>query len=266
MKYLYLLFVSVPLLSLAQQRGQFGAYFMTDMPNRAMMPKMSTNAGVGLLGSYKPLAYFPLSLELKGSLGSYCSRTIPQTYMFNDSTGMTTDVTYASNMNKIMLGTRFTIGSDFRVVRGFITPQIGRAKMKTRISIADPEDEDGCEPLEKETTHRYSGWIYGAEIGADISMSRLFRGIESENKHRLYVSVNYLGSFGKFSYANVRYMRDHDHHMNSGEDMDLDDADRDINGQFINLSTNSIHEHKIGELYSTYLQMWGFNIGWTYNF
>lgn len=270
MKKMYFLLagICISASTFAQQNMQLGPYFTVDMPSHTVMPKMSTALGIGAQYAYKPIRNFPVSLEIKGSLGSYSTETLPQTYTFEDSSSITTDVTYTSNMNKALIGTKIHIGSEYKAVRGYVTPQVGRLTMRSKISIADPEDEDGCEPLEKETKQRFSGYVYGAEVGAEVSMSRLFLGRDSENKHRLFLSVSFLNGFNKFEYVNVKHMEDGSHHAlhGGGTETSTDSEGRDITTTFVNLSTNSLHDHKIAELYRTNLQFWGLNVGYVFNF
>jgi len=269
MKKLYILFAFAPLFSFAQQNWQIGSYLTLDVPNHQIMPKMSSNFGIGFQTAYRPIERIPVFLEFKASTGLYSSRTLQQTYVFDPTSSTTTDVTYASHMNRLNLGTKIYLVHDYRTIRPFVTPQIGYAFMKSKIVVADPADEDDCKPLERKTTQRYSGFTYGAEAGVEISMNKLFKNVVTENTHRLYLSVTFMNSFNRFEYVNVKYMQDHDHAAMMGGgavSAGTDGGDRDVNGSFINVSTNQIHEHKIAELYRTNLQFWGVNIGYTFNF
>jgi hypothetical protein len=269
MKQFFLLFALVPVCSFAQQQWQIGTYITCDIPNHTIMPKMSTNPGMGLQFAYKPLPRIPVMFELKGSLGTYSDKTLQQTYIFDSTSSTTTNVRYSSAMNRISLGAKIHLVNEYHAIRPFITPQIGMAYMRSRIVIAEPGNQDDCKALERKTTQRYSGFTYGAEAGVEISFEKLFKNVSTENKHRLYASVTFMNSFNKFEYVNVKYMQDHDHMAMSGSGSsggtNTDDG-RDINASFVNVSTNSIHEHKIAELYRTNLQFWGFNIGYVFNF
>ncbi len=242
------------------QHGQIGTFIPIDIPVKSEMPKMGTNFGIGLSGAYSPFYTAPVFLEFKASWGSYSAKTLQQTYMFDNGSQTTTDVSYTSSMHKYLLGTKVMIGRDYRAVRGYLTPQIGVANFKTKIVIADPLDEDDCQPLDRETSQRFAGFVYGGEIGAQISMEKLFRGISSENTHKLTISASYLSGFNHFEYVNVRYMQDEVH------DTQVTHTSGDINASFINVTTNQIHEHKIAEVYHTNLRMIGINIGYTINF
>lgn len=268
MKTILLLVTLFPVFSFGQTHYQIGTYLTSDIPNHAIMSKMSSNIGMGLQFAYKPLYHLPVSFELKASVGTYSNHTMEQTYYFSDSSSTTTNVSYSSSMNKVLFGTKVLIGSEFQKIHGFFTPQIGASFMRSKIRIADPQDEDDCKPLEKATTQKYSGFTYGAELGAELDMSVLMKNIR-ENKHYLYASATFLNGFGQFEYVNVKYMHNHAHGPlpEGGTTTTITDENgRDITATFINVSTNSLHDHKIAELYRTNLQYWGFNIGYVFYF
>lgn len=242
------------------QSGQFGMYIPADFPDKNVMPKMSPNVGFGISGGYSPSARSAYFFELKASWGSYSMKSLEQTYEFDDGSQTTVDVNYKSSLHKYLFGTKFMLGNSYKTVRGFATPQIGVANFKTNIVINDPQDEDDCQALERKRTQRFAGFVYGGEIGAEIDLSRIFKKIETENTHKLVLSASYLAGFGMFKYVNIRYMEDEVH------DTEVMHDDRDINATFINVSTNSLHEHKIAELYHTPFRFWGFNVGYVCSF
>lgn len=268
MKYLYFLFVVFPFLAVAQN-GQLGAFLQADIPDHTIMPKMSTNFGIGIQGGYQPFDHLPVVPEFKASIGTYSHRTLQQTYIFDSTNSTTTDVTYSSAMNRMSFGTKVYLTHQYRAVRPFITPQVGMAFMRSRIVIADPQDEDDCKPLDRKTTQRHSGFTYGGEAGVEIALDRLSgNGATGESRHKLYASVSFMQSFQPFEYVNVKYMQDHDHSaMAPGENHSSMSSDgREINTTFINVSTQNIHEHKIAELYRTQLRFWSIGIGYVYHF
>ena len=256
---LFLTFSFVSIFS-NSQKGQIGAFIPIDSPIKSVMPNMGTNIGFGLQGSYSPFHGSPFYIELKGSWGTYSQKSLDQTYYFSDNSQTITNVHYKSSMRKYLLGTKFMVGHDFRMVRGFITPQIGLTKFRTNIVIEDTSSVDDCKPLDRKTTQKDIGFVYGGELGIEISLDRFNKNHSDENKHKLVISGSYLAGFDHFEYVNVKYMKDEVHGTN------VTHADADINSTFINLSTNEIHEHKIAELYHTSLMYWGINIGYVYNF
>jgi hypothetical protein len=258
-KFILVLFVLVSAFGKAQVVGQMGMFVPIDMPDRAYMPKMGVNGGIGLNLSYSPFRNSPVYLELKSSWGKYHYQTLTQTYSFDDGSKTTTDVNYSSGMSKYLLGAKVMVGRELWAVRGFVTPQIGFSKMKSKIYIEDPTDPDGCRALENRSTHKFTGSIYGGEVGLEIDLGRIIPSIQDEYTHKLVLTANFLGSFGHMEYVNVKYMENEVHDPNVVHD------DRDINATFINVGSNALHEHKIAELYHTPLNMWGFSIGYTVN-
>lgn len=246
------------------QRAQFSAYMPFDSPYKAQMPYMSTNTSMAAGFGMKLSQNCPIYLELKGSLGSYAAQTLEQTYIFENGDKTETDVTYISKMSKMMFGAKYVVGNDYQRTRLYVTPQIGYASMRSTIRVADPEDEDDCQPLEKKTTQRDVGAIYGGEIGMEIALNGLFKGPQDEYKHRLLLAFSFARGFAPFEYVNVKYMESGT--LEEHNSLDHTNGTRDINAQFINVSTNSIHEHKISELYRTNYAMWGIQVGYIVTF
>ena len=242
------------------QQSRIGFFVPIDLPVKSSMPKMSTVGGIGFTGSYSPFFHAPVSLELKANIGGYGSRTISQTYQFDDGSQTITDVTYSSGMNKLLVGSKIMICGDYRAVRGYITPQIGTARFRSRIAIADPADSDACHPLDTDIRQKDRGWIYGGEIGAEIILSRLLPNRVSDEGHTLFFSASYLRGFDHFEYVNVKYMTDEVHTTM------VTHTTADLNAEFINLNTNNIHEHKVAEVYHTPFEMIGLQFGYVYRF
>lgn len=247
-------------ISFAQQRTQLGLYVPVQIPDKHVMPFMSTNGGIGLSVGFSPLYGSPFYLELKAGWGSYSAKTLSQTYEFSDGTLTTTNVSYTSSMHHYLIGSKFMLNRDHHLIRIFATPGIGIVNMRSKVVVADPMDEDQCQPLERKITQRDAGIAYSGEIGMELNMSRMFNYASEDTPHKLVLSASFLGSGRHFEYVNIRYMENEVHDMNTHP------APEDLNARFINVSTNNVHEHKVAEVYHTPLRMWGFNIGYTINF
>ncbi len=258
MKHILLLLSLFPAIAFSQgeYNAQVGFYMPIEVPIRSEMPNMSTNIGLGVQASYRPFPNVPIFAELKGNLGLYSSQTSKETYVFGDGSSTVTDVHFKSSMNKVQFGTKIYYTSYYKPVRGFITPQIGYAAMRSRITIDDPEDTDGCTPLENRIAQKKGGFTYGGELGVDLDVKRIIKGQESV-RGRMYISVSYLTSFNTMDYINIKHMSDHEHGMEMGGS----DA-RNLTTQFLNVSNNSLHEHKIAEVYRTKLNFISANIGY----
>jgi hypothetical protein len=268
MKRILLLFLILPFLAVSQiHKGEISPFIPITIPVKSQMPFMSSAIGIGLKGGYKPWNQLPFLFELKASINSYSNRTLSQTFLFGDGSSTQTNVTYSSGFNQTSLGLKIQIGSDLRLISGFVTPQIGTLRMRSKIVVADPMDEDGCAPLDRKTTHKYRGFFVGAEAGIDLDFALIWKSVP-EGKNKFTFSVMHLYGLGLFNYVNVKYMKDHEHHlMEEGEVMAVTDEGRtDITASFINVSTQNIHQHKIAELYNTGLRMWQFSLGMTFRF
>jgi hypothetical protein len=244
------------------QRHQLGLLTSFDSPIKSVMPGMSGSIGTGLNYSYRPFLRIPLHVELKSSSGLYAYRTLNQTFQFSNGSTTQTNVDYKSALRKTLVGVKLYSHNEYRMIRGFITPQIGIAGMKTKIRIADPQDVDDCRPLENKTTKGDFGVIYGGEIGLELAANTFLKKAGSEGNMRFYISASYINSFKQFDYVNIKHMKNGGNQM----DMDMKDDSRDLNTTFINVSSNSLHEHKIAELYQTNLNMIGINCGIIFNF
>lgn len=257
---------SLPFFTIAQidRKGQFGFFATTEIPFRSEMPRMSTNLGFGTQFAYKPISRVPVFLELKANVGVYNTQNRDVTYVFTDGSTTDTDIEFKSKMHKLQFGTKVYYTNYYRPVRGYFTPQIGYNFMKTRMRIADPMDEDDCQPLENSIRHRSAGWTYGAEAGIELDMNRIIHGKDVSDQ-RLYISASFMGSMRPMDYINVKYMEEHVHGPAGEHDHDLLDADgRPLNAEFINLTSGTTHEHKIAEIYNTHLRFFSINVGYVW--
>lgn len=268
MKKLYIVVFSLlpcMLLSQIDSRVQFGIHGLADIPIRSQMPKMSTNYGGGAFLSVKPYRRVPLFIEVRGSIGQYSSKTSTETFIFDDGSTTVTDVTFRSLMSKVQLGTKVYLTPAYRQVKPYVMPTIGYNFMRSRIRIADPMDEDDCQPLVNRLSHGSTGFTYGLEAGVELDVIGMIKGEERSGK--LYFSVAYLSSARKMDYINIRYMSDHEHGVHEGEHGGTSQADgRPLTTDFVNVSSNDLHSHKIAEVYNTYLRFINVNVGYVWYF
>lgn len=269
MKYLYLFLVSFSSLSVfsqAEHNVQLGLHGLADIPFKGQMPRMSTNYGGGISLAFKPVKAFPLFIEAKVGAGLYNNRTSEETFIFDDESQTVTDVTFSSSMQRYQLGVKYYYTSFYRPVRGYITPQLGINLMRSRIRIADPEDVDDCMPLENRISHKSHGFTYGFEAGVELDVVALIRA-DDYSQSRLYASLSFMNSFRKTDYINTRFMNENEHGIYDGLHGAHTDPDgRPLTTKFVNVSNNDLHEHKIAEIYSTYLRFFTINIGYVWYF
>ena len=138
--------------------------------------------------------------------------------------------------------------------------------MRSRIFIPDPLDVDQCAPIENRVVHKFNGLVYGGEAGVEVNLlkkrSQFGEGIF------LTLSASMLRSFRDVEYINADYLQDempapatgngsHQH----GQSTPNTRGSYDFNAQFINVSSNEVHYHKVAELYRTPLHFVGLNAG-----
>ena len=266
MKNILLLFLILSGFSFGQT-FQIGAFVPVQIPVKSIMPKASTVGGFGVSAYLAPEFRLPIAFELKGNLGTYSNKTLSQTYEFSDGGQTRTDVTYSSNFHKVMLGARISTRYSLDGMEMYFTPQIGFGSARSRIYIADPEDEDDCKPLENTIVQRDNGLLYGLEVGMDIQVNKLFLSPKIRENHRVFISADVQGSFKSFDYINIKHMQDEVHGVSSNTPSHgTSDTGNDVNTQFVNVTSNNLHEHKVAELYSTPLQYIGLQFGYVYRF
>lgn len=239
-----------------------------DIPNKNIMPRMSSNVSFG--GSYAvfPFKVLPVGIELRGSLGAYALGKENMKFTFDTTNITELEVQYNSNMNKTMLGLKFVDLESNNLVKPFATVYAGYAFMRSRIYIPDPQDETDCEPLENKIVHKFKGFVYGAEAGVEFNLSkiRINNGYKGKGLF-LYTSFGLLRSNSNFEYINIKHRVDelngplpsqpvHQHHSQ--------ESPGEFSATFINLSSNQYHTHKVAELYKTSINMWNISFGLIY--
>lgn len=244
-------------------RTQIGAYLSIDSPFKSVMPEMPTSGLFSLSVAHSPFLGSPVYFEFKAAWGGYSNEHSNDIYFAKNGWWYPADAAYNSGMQKFLLGPKVMAGKEFRTVRGFITPQIGlyRLRSKTTITYWDgtsnfwnnDNNDDGSKTATR-TPISQTGWIYGGEIGAEVSLDKLFKIKGDNNTFRLVVSGSFLRGFKDFTYADVDKM------LRQDELGDDDPAD------YLLMSHPNADEIYYVKPFSSALQMWGINLGVNVNF
>ncbi|MCD6067226.1 MAG: hypothetical protein K0S33_2052 [Bacteroidetes bacterium] len=263
-----LLLYAVTLLTSAAnaQHLQVNMNYNADIPLKQTMPMMSMNHGMGLFIGYRMSEKVPFAITSDLSIGSFAYKSRKEKYTFSDGSVTETYVNYSSNMSKFLFGLNYDLGRQQNLFSGYITAQAGYALMDSRISIEDPNDPDGCTPLENKNTFRYGGAIYAAGGGIRINIKQLSKKPDGDFRHFIDIGVKYMGG-GTFNYVNIKHMQESTHGMTSPvPSQPVREDTRDFNVQFVNVTTNDIHEHKVAEIYSSKFEMLNLKIGYMIQF
>jgi hypothetical protein len=212
------------------------------MPQGDMQNKANTVHGIELQILYLIPSNNKLGIGVQLDAGSYASFTRTQVFGFN-GTSTPTNVNYNSNVTSGALVVKYNfIQTDnygaFASVRG------GMTNFTSKLEVEDPEDVDGCHPLETRNLTEDYTWQAAARVGATIDMhafiNRMPSGLLSLQGYAGYVYG------GNVDYINVKKTSGHDHsttvQTNDGKPVTM---------QFVNVSTSQTHDHEVARLYNS---------------
>lgn len=260
-----LLFSSLTATLLLQaQRPGIHAYANFDMPDKHIMPNMSTAYGAGVEFMLRASKKLPLLFTAAYSGGYYAYKTVNTTYYFTDGSTTKTDVNYSSALNKFTAGFRYAPSFGECPLIPYVSLQGGFTTMVSRIFIEDPADAGGCEALENKNVFSRPGYIYMAGGGLQLNTKFFGHKVKHGSQH-IDIGLYFTGG-SRIDYININHMKDQPQgpasHTGSSSSADV----RDYYAPFVNVSTNSIHEHKIAEVYTTRFGMWNLRAGYTFQF
>ncbi|MDX1938263.1 MAG: hypothetical protein SFU21_14170 [Flavihumibacter sp.] len=231
-----------------------GAYSMA-------APLGSLNKNINLVHSlngqfnYRPAKLNGTWVGLQMGVGLYASKRVPQTYVFTNGATTNTHARFTSST----LNTHVVAGHEFfknKTVQPYITAKTGFTSFYSSIVIEDPEDTDGCKPLDSDNLLRDISFSYGAGAGLRVDVSEWMA--EPRGAWWLDISVNYTGGT-PLDYINTKKLLDHDHNSTPADG-------KALNMKFINVQTGDIHEHKVAEVYTTRIDLLDIKVGLYYRF
>jgi Outer membrane protein beta-barrel domain len=195
---------------------------------------------------------------VQAGLGVYASKSVPQTYYFSNTVTRTT-ARFSSNV----LNLHVTSGLDL-VNQGNVVPYVaakaGLSNFYSKLYIEDPNDIDGCRPLENKSLINDIAFSYGGGVGLRINADKLFK--EKSGNWWIDFSANYL-SGGPIDYINTKHLQ----HPDAGATpppAEGKGVKQDLTVKFINIQSNEIHEHKVAEVYTTRINQLDFRLGIIY--
>ena len=256
MKFISTLLMCFLFFSVNSQQWKFTSSYSLGIPRQEMgkniQPAHSLQTGVlyQLPGELKRL-----SVGLEFGIGIYAYERIDQTFQFDNNTATVLPVDYSSNLFNANLQARFNLLSDKYLIIPYVNAKGGLYNFYSSIYIGDPEDADGCHALEQENIISDKTMYWSAGGGLQINT-----GIFSKNKHSSIVMIDLSANTirgGTLNYINTKHLMD----AQSTSDPD----GKPLTVEFINVSTQSIHEHTVAQVYTSTLRMLEFRAGITIN-
>jgi hypothetical protein len=178
-----------------------------------------------------------------------------QEYTFEDGSVAPMDVIVSNTFINAVAYSRYYL-STAGLVQPYLTGKLGYSAFSTHLNIYDPDDNDHCEPVDDDVLHRDGTFIASIGAGAKVDFATIFKRMQKGRFH-FDASVSFIQG------GEVRYMNadaPHTQHQhNSSPDADV------VTAGFLNTQTQIVHEHHVGYLYSSVLQMTDLRVGVTMN-
>jgi hypothetical protein len=254
MKPLYLLILlTITSISAAAQM-ETGFNYSLSLPQHEMKENINPVHSLNVVFSSRFKKLKQLSWGVEVGFGQYAFFSKEQDIRFPDGSGIRTEVRYSSNVVNAGLLTRFDFLKEAKV-NPYITGKLGYANFFSQVFVSDPEDVDDCKPLDKKTPIADHSFFasYGAGVQIDLS------GEKKNKKALLDISINRVHGT-KLDYINVKDIKDHVHNDPNNPTPDSDKI-TPLNIRFVNVATQTIHEHQLAEVYNSPLRMMDIKVG-----
>ena len=257
MKKFYLLFVAAFLCAAANAQFKFGSSYSLSIPQREMADNIRPvhSLNISLLYPLKGVCD-RLAVGAELGIGNYAYVTKEQDLRFPDGSGIKTDVIYTSNVFNaalLMRGNLLTKGT----IIPYVNVKAGISNFYSNVIVEDQEDPSSCEALERKNIIKDNTFFmaYGGGLQLDLS---LFSEKTKPGKYQVDIAVNKIRG-GTLHYVNTKNIQSHVHI--DPNNPQLPAKGEPLNIQFINIATQTIHEHQVAELYNSPLRMIDIKVG-----
>jgi hypothetical protein len=245
MKHLFTLLLTAAAISVMAQTRLTTGYSLS-------APQQKMNDNINLLHSLAAGIEFKipgtagrLALGAEGSWGLYANTSKEQTFNFGNGVSTRTMVNYSSNVwQGALTGKLFLLKE--KGITPYVSGKAGYTGFYSNIFIEDPHDADGCRPLDQKTLISDAVMTLGYGGGLQIDWS-LFSKESSRGKNFIDLRVQNIRG-GNMDYINTKKLIDANNPPTGG-------GGKPLNVQFINATTNQIHEHQVAEVFTTPLRM-----------
>ncbi len=190
-----------------------------------------------------------LSLGFETGIGIYAMQRIDQTFTFDNTTSVV-PVSYNSNVLNANLQARYSFADDDKLVIPYFNIKGGVYNFFSNIYVEDPHD-GGCAALQRENIIKDAtlAWTAGAgvQINTAVFAKRKFR-----RNVMIDISANTVRG-GRIDYINTKNLID--------AQTINDPSSKPLDVQFINASTQNIHEHTVAQVYNSPLRLLEVRVG-----
>jgi hypothetical protein len=245
MKQLYTVIVSTLLLSPAIGQLSIGGGYQMSLPLEEMRTNINPTHSFSMAGIHQLRNFPQLSLGFEAGLGTYAQKNMDQTFVFRDGSRTTTNVNYSSNMWQAAALVRFDLVKKAKLTP-YLSGKLGYHRLYANIRVDDPNDVDGCRPLDRRSLMGDGTMTMGGGLGFKVDMALFSRGGWDKGMGWFDLSVNYITG-GNVSYINTRKLSSATAVPGNGGEA--------VNMQFINANTGNIHQHQVAQVFTSPLRM-----------
>jgi hypothetical protein len=252
MKFISALLLSVFFLSANSQQWKITGGYSLGIPQQDMGKNIQPANGLQAGVLYQlPGCLKQLSVGAELGFGSYASKRIEQTFQFDNNTASIVPVNYNSYVFNANLQARLNLLSDKNYVVPYINAKGGLYNFFSNINIEDPNDANGCHALEQKNIINDKTIYWSAGAGLQIDPA-IFSKHKKSSRLKIDISANTIHG-GTLDYINTKHLID--------AQTINDPAGKPLNVEFINASTQAIHEHTVAQVYTSQVRMLEFRAG-----
>ena len=250
MKYIYSLLLTF-LCATGYSQFYFTGGYSLSAPQQKMAdnikPIHSLSAGV----TYQlPGKWSRVYTGIEAGWGVYANDRKTQTFTFDNGDVTKTDVNYSSNVVQGSFTARVLLLENKKIMP-YVNGKAGYASFYSNIYIEDPHDNGACKALDKRNIIKDGSIItgYGGGLLADWSVfSKKIR----KGHGYLDLSVNSIRG-NNINYINTKKLYD-------AANPPVGSDGKPLSIQFINASTQQIHEHQVAEVYNSPIRLFEYRI------
>ena len=253
MKILSTLFISCLFYFTASSQSlKFITDYSLGLPQQQMAQNIQAIHSLHIGGLYQlPRQLKNLSVGLELGAGIYAYEKIDQTFTF-DGVPTVVPVNYSSNVFNVNLQTRYQFLDEKKyMIVPYVNAKAGLYKFFSNITIEDPNDPDGCHPIDKKSLIKDKTLYWGAGAGFQINPS-IFSKHKKDGPVMIDISINAIRG-GKLDYINTKHLKDEQDMPQTGG--------KPLMMKFINVGTQDIHEHMVAQVYTSALRILEVNAG-----
>lgn len=229
------------------QRFDIGSNFNYAKPIGGMAHNIEQGFGITLEGAWLPKAS-PFSVGLEFAYNAYGQETTRQEFTFDDGTVTETNVIVTNTFSNLYLTGKYFLRNG-KMINPYLSAKAGYSWYKTNLVIEDPEDQDGCKPLDSEKLLVDGTYTVSGGAGMRVDFSSIFKKVPTNT---LFFDVSAHVTQG----GTVEYMNVHNRHAQQSQT-----PESDVTARFINNRTQVVHEHHVGHVYSSLAEMMEYRLG-----